>query len=295
MPVALLLTSMAEPLPEETAARVPDAFSRRGWHVATASIDTLALTAGAVTVTTAEGAVRIDAFDLVWILGFGRAATFLDKMQLLAAVPARVPFVNAVDALLTLHAKYPLADAGEDFPQPETHAANDAATLAARARQGGGRWVLKPPAGSFGRGVSVVEAGTDALLEAARALTDGGRYALLQRWIPEVAAGEHRVLVAGGRIVGCYARTHAPKTDAANLAAGGTARQAEADPQRDALALRAAAALARRGVHFAGLDLAGPWVLEANVINPGGIATLEALGDAGVADRVVEGLLAVRP
>lgn len=293
MPVVLLLTSTAEPLAEETAARVPPAFLRRGWRVETACIDTLALEAGAPTVETRAGRLDLATADLIWVLGFGRAATFLDKMQLLAAVPGRIPFVNSVGALLTLHAKYPLADAGSDFPQPETHAAMDPNVLAATAQRGGGFWVLKPPAGSFGRGVTVAEAGSDRLFEAARTLTEGGRYALLQRWCPEVEnEGETRVLIAGGAIVGCYERVPLGGADAANLGAGGHAIPADPDdPARDALALRAAALLAERGVHFAGLDIAGPWILEANVINPGGIATLEALGYSGVVDRVVDRLL----
>jgi glutathione synthase/RimK-type ligase-like ATP-grasp enzyme len=80
--------------------------------------------------------------------------------------------------------------------------------------------------------------------------------------------------------------------DAANLGAGGRALPAPDDPARDALALRAAAALATRGVHFAGLDIAGPWILEANVINPGGLATLAELGDADAPERLVGALLA---
>ncbi|MEE4300527.1 MAG: hypothetical protein V2J24_13900 [Pseudomonadales bacterium] len=287
----MLLTSKERPQADETAARVQGAFHRQGWHVETACIDTLALDAGTTRVDTPRGRVRLADVDLLWVLGFGRAATFLDKMQLLAALPARVPFVNAVSALLTLHAKYPIADAGDAFPQPETHAAHDADALAAVARRAGGRWVLKPPAGSFGRGVTVAEAGSDRLLEAARALTEGGRYALLQRWCPEVLQEETRVLIAGGSVVGCYARERAAGADAANLSAGGRPVPAKEDPARDALASRAAALLAERGVQFAGLDVAGPWILEANVINPGGVATLEALGDVGVADRIVERLL----
>ena len=49
--------------------------------------------------------------------------------------------------------------------------------------------------------------------------------------------------------------------------------------------------LAEQGVRFAGLDIAGPWVLEANVINPGGLATLAELGDRAAPDRLVDALL----
>ena len=212
-------------------------------------------------------------------------------MQLLAGVAGRVPCVNEVRGLLLLHAKYPIAGAGAAFPQPETHAATDPETLARIAAEAGGRWVVKPPAGSFGRGVAVAEAGSAELEAALGALTAGGRYALLQRWCPEARTGEHRVLVAGGGIVGSYARRPAPGAAASNLAAGGRCEPALPDPARDAIALRAAAVLAEQGVRFAGLDIAGPWVLEANVINPGGLATLAELGDRAAPDRLVDALL----
>ncbi len=308
MPIALLLTALPEPDPgpgpdpepgpgpgpgpelEDTATLAGAALRTLDWQVVQSPIDSLELNRGGVSVTAPAGRFRAADADLIWVLGFGRAATFLDKMQLLGGL--NVPFVNRIDALLLLHAKYPTGLNAVDFPQPETHAANRAEALIAVAEAGGGRWVLKPPAGSFGRGVVIADAGSAELARAARILTDGGRYAVLQRWRPEVEDGEYRVLVAGGRIIGTYRRIGAPAQPAANLARGGHAVVAEPDPERDALALRAAAALARAGIRFAGLDITGSLILEANVINPGGLATLAALGDAHAAERAVSALLA---
>ena len=289
MPIVLLLTALPAPEPDDTATLAGAALKALGWQVEQGCIDTLALGRDGVSVRTAEGRFRPADADLVWVLGFGRAATFLDKMQLLGGLD--VPFVNRVEALLLLHAKYPSGLDADEFPQPETHAANTAEALIAIADAGGGKWVLKPPAGSFGRNVTVADARTPELAQAAQALTEGGRYALLQRWRPEVEGGEYRVLVAGERIVGTYRRVGLPNSPTANLARGGHAVLAEPDPRRDALALRAAAALARRGVRFAGLDITGSLILEANVINPGGLATLAALGDSLAAERAVNALL----
>ena len=289
MPIVLLLTALPAPEPDDTATLAGAALKALGWQVEQGCIDTLALGRDGVSVRTAEGRFRPADADLVWVLGFGRAATFLDKMQLLGGLD--VPFVNRVEALLLLHAKYPSGLDADEFPQPETHAANTAEALIAIADASGGKWVLKPPAGSFGRNVTVADAGTPELAQAAQTLTEGGRYALLQRWRPEVEGGEYRVLVAGERIVGTYRRVGLPNSPTANLARGGHAVLAEPDPRRDALALRAAAALARRGVRFAGLDITGSLILEANVINPGGLATLAALGDSLAAERAVNALL----
>jgi glutathione synthase/RimK-type ligase-like ATP-grasp enzyme len=290
VPQVLLLTGLPRPAPEDNAALLAPAFRARGWNVATACVDTLRLGDRRVQATTETGAcVPLDACALLWILGFGRRGSFLDKMQLLGAASRTVPCVNDVEAVVQLHGKYALAVGPPPFPHPETWASSEPTELVARARAGGGRWVLKPPGGSFGRDVHVVDAG-DAHLEAtAAALTAGGRFALLQRWLPEAAGGEHRILVAGGEPIGSYARE--PRPGAANLSAGGTPVPAAPDPARDDLARRVGSWLLARGVRYAGVDVAGGTVLEVNVVNPGGLATLRQLGEEDRCGAAVEAVL----
>jgi glutathione synthase len=290
LPQVLLLTGVPHPAPDDNAALLAPAFRARGWSVATACLDTLRLGERRVQATTASGAcVAVDACALLWILGFGRRGSFLDKMQLLGAASRSVPCVNDVEAVVQLHGKYALAVGEPPFPHPETWAATEAAELVARARAGGGRWVLKPPGGSFGRDVHVLDAEDAALEATAAALTAGGRFALLQRWVPDAAAGEHRILVAGGEPIGTYARE--PRPGAANLAAGGTPVHAAPDPARDALARRVGAWLLARGVRYAGIDVAGGTVLEVNVVNPGGLGTLRQLGEGDRAGAAVDAVL----
>ena len=290
----LLLTALPNPPADDNAVLLEFALRNRGRDVRIACMDDLYLGGDGVAVPTASGNLPLADCDLIWILGFGRRETFLDKMQLLATVPTR--FVNAVTALLNLHGKYPFAEASDRFPQPQTFAHRDPEMLLKQARSLGGDWVIKPPGGSFGRDVHRLHSDDVRLPALLRAGTAGDRYLLLQRYCPEVEASEHRVLVAGGRVIGAYRRRHGDAAGgAANLARGGVPEAAIEDPERDAIALRAAGWLQERGVAFAGLDLAGPWVLEANIVNPGGLATLAALGAGDRAPAVVDAILAVRP
>ncbi|HSG89994.1 MAG TPA: hypothetical protein VLA56_12340 [Pseudomonadales bacterium] len=290
MPRALLLTALPDVQADDNAALLAPALRARGWRTRTACVDSLQLTASAVRVDGDGEALDLREQDLIWVLGFGRREGFLDKMQLLASVAETVPFVNDVGALLLLHGKYPQGRADPRFPQPPTLAAATPEPLVEGAREAGGRWVLKPPGGSFGRGVHVLDADAADFAATLRRLHEAGTWQLLQRFVPEVAAGEHRVLVAGGEVIGTYRRR--PTEGPSNLASGGIAEPAAPDPARDALARAAAAWLLERGVRFAGLDLAGPWVLEANIVNPGGLATLKALDGIDRAPRVVAALLA---
>ncbi|MEE3109070.1 MAG: hypothetical protein VX323_03385, partial [Pseudomonadota bacterium] len=114
--------------------------------------------------------------------------------------------------------------------------------------------------------------------------TDKGRYALLQQEIE--GSEEWRILLAGERVLGAYERRLGTSRGGWNLAGGGTAHLT---PLPQDLATRAQALglqLARAGIGYAGIDVRGGMLLEANVINPGGLATLATLGQP-VAEEVL--------
>ena len=257
--------------------RIASAFTDAGWEVARLTYETLALTPRGLSACGLRGgAAALDGFDLVWLFGFGRRETFLDRMHLLRLVP-QDRFVNTVDALVLLHGKLGLPEF-----QPETCASSDPAALMRRIASGGG-WVVKPMAGSFGRDVVRVDGKGPDTERVLRRLTAGGGYCVLQRYVPDAAMREKRVIVAGDRIIGAYAKT-------GNVTAGAVPRAADLSREETELALRVVARLNARGARFAGIDLAWPYVFEANIANPGGLATLEVLTGVDPTPRVVEAL-----
>jgi len=259
--------------------RLPAAFERAGWRVARIPQEAVRLSPHGIRLDRRAAAD----FDLIWILGLGRLETFFDRMQLLHQLPPE-RLVTGVDALTYWHAKYAWWR-----HMPETHASADAGYLLDRLASGGD-WVVKPPAGSFGRDVRRIR--NDAAGQAAvRHATAGGRYCLLQRYAAEIEQGEKRTLVAGGRIIGSYLRH--PETDLrANLAAGASAHPTALTAAEHRLVATLAADLADRGVGFAAVDVAYPYLMEVNLANPGGLATLEALYGEDPADRAVAAVVA---
>ncbi len=266
--------------PNDNRERLPAAFEAAGWRTALLSHESLGLTADGVAARDAGGhVVPLAPFDLVWTLGFGPREGFLDRMQILKTLD-QARFINAVDALTYLHGKFDLAGLG-----PETHASTDVETLTAIVEQGG-RWVAKPTAGSFGRDVFLLEPGDVHCRAVFEHLTGrgAGRYCLLQRYVEEAEHNEKRVMVAGGEIIGAYAKK------GGNLAKGAVVRRAELDAGEIALVLKVIRRLDARGARFAGIDLAAPCVLEANVVNPGGLGTLEQLTGINPAPAVIHAL-----
>ncbi|MEE9253724.1 MAG: hypothetical protein V3U43_02205, partial [Pseudomonadales bacterium] len=114
-------------------------------------------------------------------------------------------------------------------------------------------------------------------------------YCLLQRYLPE-AADEKRIVIAGARVVGQYRRLRGPD-HRGNLATGGQAVDCalSADDENLITALRPF--LERWGVGYCAIDVAGKWLLEINIANPGGLGTLKHLGAASPEDIAVAGVL----
>ncbi len=204
VPNLLLLLGGLPPGPEDNATFIQRAFTDAGWTVRALHLDTLRL--GPMGPLAADRAGTLHALkdaDLLWILGFGSRSAFLDKSQILQSLEGSQAFVSQPSALHLYHSKYPFPGTPTPFPHPESYASSDAAWLQGQAR-GGGRWVLKPPAGSFGAEVSFWDGQDPALGDALARATEKGRYALLQQEIE--GSEEWRILVAGERVLGAYER-----------------------------------------------------------------------------------------
>jgi glutathione synthase len=130
--------------------------------------------------------------------------------------------------------------------------------------------VIKPLDGMGGMGVFRV--GSDGLNLASIVETlgkNGSRTLMAQRFLPEIAQGDKRVLLIGGEVVPfALARIPQGREIRGNLAAGG---KGVAMPLSDAemkIAQYLAPILNERGLFLVGLDLIGGFVTEINVTSP---------------------------
>lgn len=266
--------------------RLPRAFRAAGWSVTELSQDAVRLTPDGVCLGEADPL----GFDLIWLLGLGPAETFFDRMQLLHQLPQQ-RLVVSVDALMYWHAKYAWWR-----HMPETHAGCEAAYLK-RQLVRGGDWVIKPAAGSYGRDVARISDNAAGHAAIDRLTDQGRRYCLLQRYAAEIEQGEKRTVVAGGRIIGSYLRTPpaaVPGEFRSNLSLGAAACLTELTHGERELVSGLAADLADRGVGFAAVDTAFPYLMEVNLAGPGGLATLHELSGRDPAPAVVAAVSAWR-
>ncbi len=101
-------------------------------------------------------------------------------------------------------------------------------------------------------------------------MTDLGRRTVMaQRYLPDIAHGDKRVLVIDGRPFGhCLARIPRAGETRGNLAAGGTGVARPITPRDREIGERVGRELVAAGIVFAGLDVIGDWLTEVNVTSP---------------------------
>jgi glutathione synthase len=141
-----------------------------------------------------------------------------------------------------------------------------------------GKIVVKPLDGMGGRSIFVLEQKDHKARVVFETLTDyGHRYAIAQRYLPEIAvSGDSRVLLIDGEPVPyALARIPSPEDHRGNLAAGAKGIGRELNDRDRWLAGQIGPALAARGMLFVGLDVIGGFVTEINVTSPTGIRELE--------------------
>ncbi len=130
--------------------------------------------------------------------------------------------------------------------------------------------ILKPLDGMGGAGIFRVTAEGLNLGSIIEMLTDQGRRTIMvQKYIPEIAQGDKRILLIDGQVVP-FALARIPQQGEVrgNLAAGGRG-VAQALSHRDReIAEYLAPILAQRGLLLVGLDVIGDYLTEINVTSP---------------------------
>jgi glutathione synthase len=152
-----------------------------------------------------------------------------------------------------------------------------------------GKIVLKPLDGMGGRSIFVVARGDLNVNVIIETLTDNGaKFTLAQRYLPEIAAGDKRVLLIDGEPIDyALARIPAPGESRGNLVMGAKG-EGRALTDRDRwLAAQVGPVLAQKGVLFAGLDVIGDYLTEINVTSPTGIRELDRQFNIDIAAKLM--------
>ncbi|MEO8858565.1 MAG: glutathione synthase [Burkholderiaceae bacterium] len=130
--------------------------------------------------------------------------------------------------------------------------------------------ILKPLDGMGGTGIfRVREDGLNLGAITETLNRNGEQSVMVQKFLPEIAAGDKRVLVIGGKPVPyCLARIPQGGEVRGNLAVGGKGVAQPLSARDREIAEELGPVLAARGLLLVGVDVIGDWVTEINVTSP---------------------------
>jgi glutathione synthase len=128
-------------------------------------------------------------------------------------------------------------------------------------------------------------------------LTDHGRrMAMAQRFIPEISAGDKRILLVDGTPVPyALARIPAPGETRGNLAAGGRGEGVPLSERDYWICAQVAPVLREKGLLFVGLDVIGDYLTEINVTSPTCIRELDRQYGLDIAGQLMDAIAARLP
>lgn len=110
---------------------------------------------------------------------------------------------------------------------------------------------------------------------------------MVQAFLPEVAAGDKRIVLVDGTVAGAINRLPGKGEIRSNLAAGGRAEAATLTPHEQEICEALGPELKARGLLFVGIDvIGGKWLTEINVTSPTGIVAIDRYNGTDTAGMI---------
>lgn len=183
-----------------------------------------------------------------------------------------------------------------DYPDltPPTVIARDIGTLKA-FKDTHGDVILKPLYGNGGAGVFRLTP-EDRNLNSLHELFSGinREPLIMQKFLPDVAKGDKRVILIDGVAVGGINRVPAKGETRSNMHVGGRPEKVTLTERDLEICERIGKDLRDHGQVFVGIDVIGGWLTEINVTSPTGIQELERFDGINVAAKIWEAIEAKR-
>ena len=154
--------------------------------------------------------------------------------------------------------------------------------------------VVKPLNGMGGASVFRVRHDDPNLNVILETITKNGKKsAMAQRYIPEITAGDKRILMIEGEpYPHALARIPAAGESRGNLAAGGTGEGVDLSDRDRWICGQVGPALREHGIIFAGLDVIGDYLTEINVTSPTCIRELDKQYGTDIASQLMDAIAA---
>jgi len=152
--------------------------------------------------------------------------------------------------------------------------------------------IVKPLDGMGGASVFRIQKSDPNLNVILETITGNGTTsAMAQRYIPEITAGDKRILMINGKpFPHALARIPTGGETRGNLAAGGKGKGVDLSKRDLWICEQVGPALREQGLMFVGLDVIGDYLTEINVTSPTCIRELDSIYSADIAGQFLDAI-----
>ena len=281
------------------------AAQAKGWTLFYMEQHDLFLSQGTVSATIKRLQV-VDDPDQWYQLGEAEAITLsdLDVILMRKDPPFDMEYIYSTYLLeqaqaagvLVVNNRQSLRDANEKlftawFPQccPDTLVTRQSRLLR-DFQKNHGDIILKPLDGMGGASIFRVKQGDPNTSVIIETLTEYGQKSIMaQKFIPDIADGDKRILMINGEPVPyALARIPAKGETRGNLAAGGRSEGRPLTDRDHWICQQVGPKLREKGLIFVGLDVIGDYLTEINVTSPTCIKELETQFDLNIAGDLID-------
>jgi glutathione synthase len=284
-----------------------NSFSSKNYKVYCDVIQVISKVPRYGSVTSSATHQHVEDYDLIWMMSHPHPNLAKDIWQILWMLSKRVQFVNSVEAMVFLNNKNNLGLIVPPENQVEIYVSNEYTEILSHYDQSDRRWIVKPTNSGCGADVYLLEPGDSNAHAILQSMTGNvsaikeihdvnsvglqNKYCLLQGYVSQVEKNEKRVIIAGGAVIAQYGRVSNSDDHRANISQGGNRVISDLSSEETNLCSQVAQSLRNYGANFAGLDIAYPYILEVNVINPGGIFGIYQMTGTNFSEKAIACIL----
>ena len=155
-----------------------------------------------------------------------------------------------------------------------------------------GDTIIKPLDGMAGQSIYRVNESDHNCKVILESMTgEGSTYVMAQKFVPEISAGDKRILLIDGEPVPyALARIPADGEVRGNLARGGSGQGVELSERDRWICEQVGPKLRKMGLIFVGIDVIGDYLTEINVTSPTCIRELDSLYNIDIASQLMDAL-----
>ena len=211
---------------------------------------------------------------------------YLSNTWLLDLLPPTIPVINKPSGIRTVNEKIWATQFTDVIPR--TMISSNLQDMLSFLKEEK-KIVIKPTDGYGGRSISIVEKGNPHAKHLLKELSHNiSRDIILQKFIPESAQGDKRILLLDGKVLGAVLRVHKKGNFLNNFMAGGRPVATKITKRDQTIINVLKPHLRRLGLYFVGIDIMGGYLVEVNVTSPTCLQEINRLYNLQLEEKVID-------